>query len=510
MFNLRAADVVVLSGYILLITVVGIYVSRRVKRSADYFMGGRKFGKLLMIGQSFGIGSHTDQPVGVAGAVYQMGIAAIWFQWKYIFCTPFYWILSPIFRRVRCTTTADFYDLRYGKSAGMVYVLFALLFFMLGQGVALKGAAIFIWGATGGAVDAGWAAVALTAAFIVYSFMGGLVSVAVTEFIQGFFVIAMSVLLIPYGLSRVGGAEGLHRILPPEMFDLWKSPDPKQAITPFFIAILSINSLVGIFTQPHIMASVGSGRTEMNSRFGFTYGNFIKRFCTVGWAYTGLVGAALLPGLSASDREQIFGLSCRELLPVGGVGLMIACVLAASLDNCSAFMVNMGALFTENIYRPYLRPGASDRRCLWMGRIMGLVFTLAGIGFTWQIPLVLDGFLLTENLSAFMGISFVAAVIWKRANRFGAVSSFLVSLGVYYVLAYFRCLELEGRFLFKTWVKWYADISLWSLAAGVVTVVVASLLTRPEPKDRIDEFYGRLHTPATGGQEPAAGEGGTS
>jgi hypothetical protein len=58
--------------------------------------------------------------------------------------------------------------------------------------------------------------------------------------------------------------------------------------------MLTLNGLVGIMAQPHILASVGTGRTERACRIGMTYGNFMKRFCTIGWALVGLMVLALL------------------------------------------------------------------------------------------------------------------------------------------------------------------------------------------------------------------------
>ncbi len=68
-----------------------------------------------MIGQSFGVGTHAEMPVALAGAVYSVGASAIWYQWKNLFITPFYWIMAPVFRRIRRTTMAEFTEDRYGS-----------------------------------------------------------------------------------------------------------------------------------------------------------------------------------------------------------------------------------------------------------------------------------------------------------------------------------------------------------------------------------------------------------
>src|SRR5688572_1769866 len=105
--GLTAADLIVVIAYLSGITAIGMHVSRRVKNTAGFFIGERKFGKALMIAQTLGTGTHSDQAVGVAGAAYQLGLAGIWYQWLWIFTTPFYWLLAPIYRRLRMVTIAD-------------------------------------------------------------------------------------------------------------------------------------------------------------------------------------------------------------------------------------------------------------------------------------------------------------------------------------------------------------------------------------------------------------------
>lgn len=498
MLGLHPLDIAVILVYLVGIAAVGIWVARKVKSTEGYFLGDRGFGKLLMMGQSFGVGTHAEQPVAVAGAAYQFGISGIWYQWKFIFCTPFYWLIAPIYRRLRCTTTAEVYRDRYGRGLEMVFTIYALIYFMVNQGSMLRGAAKVFEAATGGGISSDAAIIGMVVVFVLYSYMGGLVSAAVTDFIQSFLIIIMSVLLIPYGLYAIGGVEVMHQELPSGMFNLWQSAE----IDGFFIVMLTISSLVGIAAQPQHMASIGTGKTEMNCRVGFTYGNFIKRFCTIGWAFAGLIVAVKVLPAEMGDRENAFGVACQRFLPVGCVGLMIACVLAANMSTCSALMVDTGALFTQNLYRPYVNNRATDGHYLLVGRLAGAGITLGAIGVSFVIPHVLDGLLFSENLAALIGVSLVAAIIWRRANRWGAAASFLIGLGVYYGCAWGRA-TADGDFVLKTFMKWHADFSLYSLSAGTLAMVVVSLLTPPEDPKRLDEFYQRLHTP-TENDAPAA------
>src|ERR1700749_4884769 len=119
--NLSALDWLVLAVYLGGITVICLIASRKVKTSEGFFMGNRAFGKLVMLAQSLGTGTHSDQAVGVAGAAYTSGLSGIWYQWIWLFTTPFYWLLAPIFRRLRVVTIAEFFELRYGRGYSIVY-----------------------------------------------------------------------------------------------------------------------------------------------------------------------------------------------------------------------------------------------------------------------------------------------------------------------------------------------------------------------------------------------------
>ena len=78
--KLAPMDWVVLLIYFGAVAAVGIIAGRKVKDTDQYFLGNRRFGKWLMMGQSFGTGTHAEMPVSLAGAVYGMGASAIWYQ----------------------------------------------------------------------------------------------------------------------------------------------------------------------------------------------------------------------------------------------------------------------------------------------------------------------------------------------------------------------------------------------------------------------------------------------
>jgi Na+/proline symporter len=514
-------DAAVLVVYFVGITAMGLWVARRVRSSGGYFLGDRKLRWWIMMGQAFGTGTHAEQPVAQTGATFELGFATIWYQWKNMLITPFYWLLAPWYRRSERTTLGEIIEDRYGRKLALVYTVFAIAYFVFNQGAMLKGAGKVISIATGDQViSANGVVVAMTAAFLLYSFFGGLIASAYTDFVQSFLIIVLSFLLIPRGLEIVGGFTGMRESLPPDFFRLYSEV---SGLDSFTIAMLAVNGLVGIVAQPHMMSMCATGNTERAGRIGQTYGSLVKRLCTIGWALTGLIVAAMLvqQGRTLPEREAAFGFACRELLGPGFVGLMIACVLAANMSTCSNFMVNAGALFTRNLYCEYINPSAADRRLLITGRVSGLALTLLGVVFALTVERVLDAFLFTETIAAFMGIMFMGGILWKRANRYGAFTGTVSAFALYYALNYlmscrpspdaapFQTLSSAfthltslsvsgqlGSFLSTGDMKlihpWTAASFGWAMLVGFSVLIGVSLCTKAEDGARIARFFDRM------------------
>jgi Na+/proline symporter len=493
-------DTVVLVTYMVGITIFGLWIARKTRTSDGYFRGERKLSWYIMVGQAFGTGTHAEMPVAQAGATFQSGFATIWYQWKNMLITPFYWLLAPWYRRSERTTLGEIVEDRYGRALGMIYSIFAILFFVFNQGAMLQGAAKIISVATGNMISSNLVVVGMTVAFLLYSFFGGLIATAYTDFVQGFLIIALSLMLLPAGLHAVGGFHGMRAALPPDFFNLYSSVSGLDAFT---IAMLAVNGIVGITAQPHMVSMCATGNTERAGRVGQTYGSMVKRICTIGWALTGLIVAALLVqrGGTIPDPEHAFGYACRELLAPGFTGLMVAAVLAANMSACSNFMVNTGALFTQNFYKRYFRPDASDQKLLRMGRFSGFALTMLGVTFALTVKNVLHAFLFTETIAAFMGIIVLGGILWKRANRYGALMAVVLSFSLYYFLNHHD----TGTWLLVY--KWKPAPFGIAIGVGFLSLILFSLLTRPEDRDRIERFFDNMNRLSDRGEtKPLAAE----
>ena len=157
MFGLETVDLITLGVYLVGITALGMWMGRQVQDSSDFFVAGRRFGKLMGIFSVFGAGTHSDQAVGVVAKTYTAGMSGIWYQWLYLFVTPFNWWIAPILRRCRAITTGDYFEARYDRGLATLYVLFGIANMMVAIAVMLKGSGAVIRATTGGQVSEGWA-----------------------------------------------------------------------------------------------------------------------------------------------------------------------------------------------------------------------------------------------------------------------------------------------------------------------------------------------------------------
>ena len=513
-YGLPAADLAVLLAYLLGTTALGIWVSRRGRSVAEYFMP-RKFSKPVMIMYAFGTGTASDQAVLVAAATFKNGLSGIWYQWLWLFATPFYWMIAPIMRRFRAITTADVYELRFDRGVANLFAVLGIVGMTLKIGVLLKGSAVLIEGCTDGHVDARVAVLAMSLMFIVYGTAGGLTSVILTDFVQGLMTLLFSFMLLPLVMHEVGGMEGIRQTIhDPKMLSL-VAPGK---IGVFFIAMIGLQALVGIVAQPFVMGTCSAGKTEMDGRVGFMGGNFVKRLCTVGWALTAIAALAwyIKRGASPSgmNPDRIYGDLARALLPPvapGLLGLFVASMLASVMSSCSAYMITSSALFTENLYRPVV-PGRPPAHYIGASRAASILVVVGGLAFAYYLPSLVKGLEIWLSIAPMLGIAFWLGLFWRGMTAAGAWASAMVGFGVWFLatggvfVGWVSTLPFADS-LRLVWAEPGAPPELyepWRIvfytSAAVLAGVVVSLVSTPTDAEYLDRFYALVKTPAKVGE----------
>ena len=441
-------DYAVLVGYFALMASIGLICMWRVKGQEDYFMGGRGFGKLLQTFAAFGAGTGSSDPANTGRTTFVSGLSGMWSVMYWLFVTPFYWIAAIWYRRMRLTTFGDWYTERYeSRYLGAAYAVFGIYFILIYSSMMFsavgKVAAPMIGSST---VMVGAQAVgieyllipAIGVVVLIYGLAGGIQAAYWTDLIQGLCIVLLSVLLIPYGLwalvekfgdpetmGMIDGFRIMHEQIPTEYFAVVGSSGKSEFPLHFLIAVVIIN-LITAMIQPHfITTGGGSAKDEFSARCGVVFGNFLKRFCTLGWVLTALIALALFadsPEL-AQDPDKTWGVASRELLGPGLTGLMLACLLAALMSSIDVYMIVGSALVVKNVYLPFIRPDASDKQCLRIARWTGVFIVAGSVIVSLMMMDLFEQLKLTWVTLVPVAAPFWVGMYWRRATTAAAWST---------------------------------------------------------------------------------------
>lgn len=479
---------------------LGWWSKRSIKDQEGYLLGNRKFGVWMMVMHAFGAGTNPGDAAGTVSRTVAGGASGIWVSWMWMFGTPLYWLIAPIIRRMRCLTMADYYQERFGRSAAVLYTVIAGLGMTVFFAGVLLATTRTVQGMMGKAIVADgmdwWfygILTATTVTFTLYGYWGGIVAAIRTDMVQGWMIILLSFLAIPMALNmpEVGRMPGLRETLSgaaaggKNYLSLFDTSSFKLSA----VILLSINGPLTALALPHLMSVCAAGETEWEGRMGFVGGNMLKRFCTIGWSLLGLCWLAyLLKTGSAIHPDAAFGDSIRALLPPFLQGIMLSCVMAASMSSGDAFQVTVAGLYTQSIYRPFINPEADEQKQMSVTRLTGIV--IVGISFVFAILMrddVVKAIIAYFNILSIIGISTAMGIVWRRMNTKGVFTSAFLSGAVYIITRYvWRDCPVEAKFGLP-------------IVAGVLGGIAGSLLSAPPDVAAIEAFFKKIYVPI--GQE---------
>jgi len=360
----------VLVLYFIGMLVIGWYCRRTAQSPEGYLLGNRKFGTKMMIMHAFGAGTNPSDITGTISKTVSAGASGIWVSWMWMFGTPFYWIIAPVIRRMRCLTMADYFKQRFGPGAAVLYTFTAGIAMTIFFASVLVGTVRTVQGMMGpdfiaapGVFDWWFYGILIVTAvtFTLYGYWGGIVAAIRTDMIQGLMIIALSIIALPMALNyqNLGGLSGVRSILkstsgaelettapkdasdagvqgatasnaPTNTYSQYNKNylnlfDPKGGFSFGMVILLCISAPLTALALPHLVSVCGAGQTEWQGRMGITCGNILKRTCTIGWSVLGLCWLAyLIKTRSEIHPDAAFGDSIRALLPPVLQGVMPA------------------------------------------------------------------------------------------------------------------------------------------------------------------------------------------
>lgn len=620
MFGIHFLDLVAILAYLGLVLYLGKKASQGNSDEQGFFLAGRKLGKAYQFFLNFGNATDANGAVSTASLVYQKGVSGVWLSLQTLFMNPYYWFMNTWFRRVRLITVADLFEDRFGSRAlARFYAIFqivATVIIIIGFGnlVAYKVTSSLLvkpeaeWSVEERAMVEGYQelkqlqALSLTstlgdeqtermerltemekrdelrsyvsylhttsgkwtyyliytAVIGIYIVMGGLAAAAVNEALQGILIIIFSAMLIPFGLTAIGGWQALAEKVPETDFQLLSDVGigTWELIGIFFISIIQIHGIIGN------MGVAGSAKDEYAARFGAVSGTYAKRVMIILWAFCGLIAIALYNGADTlSDPDSAWGAMALQLLKPGLLGIMMAGLLAANMSTIAAQTVAVSALFVRNVYR-YLFPNTTQLGMVLAGRISIVVILICGVIAAANMSDVYAVVQLLLTVNVPFGAAVFLIFFWRRLTAAAVWAAVIVSAIVNILFpsliatqidaiasneailqetvaqdgsshaVYFADVvrinpeELDSprvgveRFHVELWVLNLVGVPVESFSVSqrnaarylfnglfpFVILIVVSLMSKAASHERVDQFYGKMKTPVKPDPEEDAKE----
>ncbi|WP_041417703.1 sodium/proline symporter PutP [Shewanella woodyi] len=415
-------------GYLSLMMGIGLWAYKATDSVDDYILGGRGMGPAvtaLSVGASDMSGWLL---LGLPGAVYLGGLGEAWIGIGLVFGAWLNWLF--VAKRLRiyteftdnALTLPDFFEKRFEDNKGLLKLVSAitiLIFFTFYASSGMVGGAILFEKVFG--LDYTLALIIGSTIIVAYTFVGGFFAVSWTDFFQGCLML-VALLIVPVAIfSQPETQNGLDS-LDPSMLALFHENTT-------FIGLISLLAWgLGYFGQPHIlsrfMAINSPDDIKVSRRIAMSW----MLVALIGALATGIAGSLYFASEPLANPETVFiHLAHAAFNPWIG-GLLIAAILSAIMSTIDSQLLVCSSVITEDFYKKWLRPEASSKELMLVGRIGVLVIAvIAGIVALNPESSVLG---LVSYAWAGFGAAFgpvvLLALFWKDYSRNGAIATILV------------------------------------------------------------------------------------
>jgi SSS family solute:Na+ symporter len=437
--GISTIDTIIVIVYLIVILAVGILSGFQKDTSSEqFFLGGRTL-KWPIIGTGlFCANISSIHLVGLASSGYQHGLVVGNFEWMAAFCLILLgMVFAPFYFRSKITTLPEYVEKRYGSGARTflagIFIMSALLVHI---GISLYAGAKV-----------------MEAFFAIYTILGGLKAVMITDLVQAVLLLSGAALLTFFGLKALPGVgienwADLKAACRPDQLSMIQPIADATAPGKFglrefsWYSILFGYPVLGIWywcTDQTIVQKILSAKTEKDGRDGAIFAGYLKILPVFLMVLPGVIGYVLFKDKIGADSDSTLMVMMTELLPVGIRGLMAAGLLAALMSTIAAALNSVATMTAEDIFKR-MRPDIPDHRLVTIGRITsGVVIVLAML---WSSQGAKFGSIfeaINKIPMAFApGITaiFLWGVFWKRGNRQGAMAAlvFNVVLGLIYLV----------------------------------------------------------------------------
>ena len=488
--QLAPLDIIIFLSYFFGVVAFAVIVAMRSKTrgsSSDYFLASKKL-PWYAVGASF-IASNisTEHFIGTVGWGFLYGMAVANWDWaNALTFTALIWIFLPFYMRGNVSTMPEFLARRFNSACRTIYasvMLVGLVIAMLG-GVMFAGAKALNIFFPEIPMEVGILLLALTAG--IYTVYGGLLSAVWADVLQYALLMVGGLAVTVIGLHYCGGLGELMRALPEKFIVFYPSTHETIPWSGLATGLLSVGIWYNCANQFMIQRCLGA-RSEWDARMGIVMAGFSKAILPFIIAVPGIIAFHLFSD-RLSDGDQAWPFMVKEYLPAGITGLVLAGLASAILSTLSAITTSSSTIFTLDLYRPLLRPAASDHELHRVGRLSAVAVLLIGVGVGLLIAALpgITVFGLIQQtffyMAAPIAACFLVGILWRGATAAAAVTTMVAGFAVFTPLS---------RFILFPKIPWlvpYDNFMHHTFAVmllSVLTLVTVSFFTKRKSAEEL-------------------------
>ncbi|MBK7107333.1 MAG: sodium:solute symporter family protein [Ignavibacteriae bacterium] len=400
---------------------VGSIFYKWVGDSDDFYLAGRQLTPFILAAVLAATNVNLYSFVGQAGIAYKEGISIIWQTWTGNMAMVISGLfIIPIFRRLRIRTIPEFLEMRYSKGV-RTFVAFIWIFRLsFWLGVVLYTAVIAAQTITGFESFTGWILI-FSVVVILYTMLGGMWSVALTDVIQFVLMLAGALILLPIVMNLVGWWPGLVEKLPQGSLTFVQQEGTYN--WKFILAIFLLGIQWASVDQGLLQRAFGAESTRSVAK-GLVLAGIVTTPFALLWNLPGLAARVLYPALENSDSAV--PILIANHIPNIVLGVIVVGLLSSQLSTISGNLNGVATIFTSDIYANILKRNATEKDFLFVARVVTIITGIAMMLFTYLVPMLGGAVNAYLTIIAIMDMPlFIIAVfyglLWKKIHWKGAI-----------------------------------------------------------------------------------------
>lgn len=459
----------VIMGYLLAMCVFGFYMTRRkLKTDEDFTVAGRRLPLLVMIGTLLATWLGSGTIIGGANFIYTYGLyASIFFLIGGPIGFLVLWSFADRIRRLGKFTIPEMLEARYGRGARVIATVTIILAYMGIVSYQFKGMGYILSLSTGLSLQT---ATIIAAAFIIlFAAMGGMISVAYTDFVSAFFMIGGFLIVLPAAFRLAGGWSEMIAALPASHLS---ATGGLTWIQMFGFLLPTLFLIMGDQNIYQRFSAAKDSRVAKQSALGFLGAMIIVGPMLL---FGALLSRAMWPGIEADTALMVLAM---ETLPVVLGGLVLSGLMAFIVTTGDSYLLSCASSFTYDLYVRVIKSPVSPQKLIWVNRAAVVVIGVLAYVLVSYFPSVLHIQMFSYAMyGAAITPSILAAFLWKRATAAACVSS--MAVGALATLVWELFLNRPGDL----------NSIVFALPLSLLTLAAVSLLTRPVPDQKLDAFF---------------------